>query len=156
MKLMNSDYDLPVNLGNPDEYTVKVGLYVLYVWWFGGRRRVPVTQWEGRGSVRERLKPKPINQPTNQPNPQTQKNPPQNQDFALLVRELVGGGSEIVHLPATQDDPSKRRPDIAVAKEVRAFVCCAGGFCGLLCGSVIERKPTSLHGPLIHATQSEP
>ncbi len=24
MKLMNSDYDLPVNLGNPDEYTVKV------------------------------------------------------------------------------------------------------------------------------------
>ena len=24
MALMNSDYDLPVNLGNPDEYTVKV------------------------------------------------------------------------------------------------------------------------------------
>ncbi len=41
------------------------------------------------------------------------------QDFALLIKELVGGQSEIVHLPATQDDPSKRRPDISIAKEVR-------------------------------------
>ena len=49
------------------------------------------------------------------------------QDFALLVRELVGGGSEIVHLPATQDDPSKRRPDISVAKEVRGCVCVVCG-----------------------------
>ena len=29
MRLMNSDYDLPVNLGNPDEYTVKVRVCVL-------------------------------------------------------------------------------------------------------------------------------
>lgn len=51
------------------------------------------------------------------------------QEFALLVRELVSGDahaeqrqSQIVHLPATKDDPTKRRPDIAVAKEVRACV----------------------------------
>lgn len=45
-QLMNSDYNLPVNLGNPDEYTVK--------------------------------------------------------DFAILVKELVGGDSTITHLPATK------------------------------------------------------
>lgn len=60
---------------------------------------------------------------TNQTHHNTPNIPPLPQDFALLVRELVGGGSEIVHLPATQDDPSKRRPDISVAKEVRAWVC---------------------------------
>jgi UDP-glucuronate decarboxylase len=26
MKLMNGNYSLPVNVGNPDEYTVKVGV----------------------------------------------------------------------------------------------------------------------------------
>jgi UDP-glucuronate decarboxylase len=43
---MNSEYDMPVNLGNPDEYTVG--------------------------------------------------------DFARLIKDLVGGKSKIVHLPATQ------------------------------------------------------
>ncbi|EWM27762.1 udp-glucuronic acid decarboxylase 1 [Nannochloropsis gaditana] len=62
-KLMNSDYGLPVNLGNPEEYTVK--------------------------------------------------------DFALLVKELVvGSPSAIVHMPATKDDPAKRKPDIRVAMDV--------------------------------------
>lgn len=58
--LMNSDYDQPVNLGNPDEYTIK--------------------------------------------------------EFAEMIRELVGGPSKVIHLAATKDDPSKRKPDISVAK----------------------------------------
>lgn len=60
MKLMDSDYDQPVNLGNPDEYTVK--------------------------------------------------------NFAEMIKEVTGGRSKVVHLPATLDDPSRRRPDITLAK----------------------------------------
>ena len=63
IKLMNSDYGLPCNLGNPEEYTVKA--------------------------------------------------------FALLVKELVtGSSSTISYMPATKDDPAKRKPDITVAREV--------------------------------------
>jgi len=36
--------------------------------------------------------------------------------FARLIREMVGGDSEIVHLPAVEDDPQRRRPDISRAK----------------------------------------
>ena len=60
IKLMNSDYDLPVNIGNPDEYSIK--------------------------------------------------------DFAVMIKDLVGSASKIEHLPRTKDDPSRRRPDISVAK----------------------------------------
>lgn len=59
--LMNSDYDGPVNLGNPDEFTMK--------------------------------------------------------QFANHVKELTKSKSEIRFLEKTQDDPSKRRPDISKAKE---------------------------------------
>lgn len=59
--LMNGDYDLPVNLGNPDEYTIK--------------------------------------------------------DFAEYIKKMTGTASEIVMLPASQDDPSQRRPDIQTAKD---------------------------------------
>lgn len=59
--LMNHDYDLPCNIGNPEEYTVK--------------------------------------------------------DFAYLIKDLVKSNSEIKFLPATRDDPSKRRPDISTAKK---------------------------------------
>jgi hypothetical protein len=45
------------------------------------------------------------------------------------VRELVGGDpahqSKVIHLPATKDDPAKRRPDIAVAKKVGWRWLCA-------------------------------
>jgi UDP-glucuronate decarboxylase len=58
--LMNGGYDLPVNLGNPDEYTVK--------------------------------------------------------DFASYIKEITGSSSEISFLPATQDDPTQRKPDITTAK----------------------------------------
>ncbi len=61
IKLMNGNYSLPVNLGNPDEYTVG--------------------------------------------------------DFATLIKTLTSSNSSIVHLPATQDDPRQRKPDITVAKE---------------------------------------
>lgn len=60
IKLMNSDYDQPVNIGNPDEYSIK--------------------------------------------------------DFAIMIKELVGSASKIEHLPRTKDDPSRRKPDITVAK----------------------------------------
>ncbi|GBG32002.1 UDP-glucose 4-epimerase [Hondaea fermentalgiana] len=62
VKLMNSDYDGPVNLGNPDEYTIR--------------------------------------------------------EFAEMIVQMVGTKSKIVHLPSTQDDPSRRKPDISLAKRV--------------------------------------
>eukprot|EP00730_Choanoeca_flexa_P019989 TRINITY_DN9772_c0_g1_i1.p1 TRINITY_DN9772_c0_g1~~TRINITY_DN9772_c0_g1_i1.p1 ORF type:complete len:446 (+),score=122.36 TRINITY_DN9772_c0_g1_i1:106-1443(+) len=58
--LMNSDFDEPCNLGNPDEYTMV--------------------------------------------------------DFAKYIKELTNSKSEIIHKPATQDDPQKRKPDITRAK----------------------------------------
>lgn len=66
--LMNSDYSKPVNIGNPDEYSIK--------------------------------------------------------DFALLIKELTNSQSDIVHLPAGRDDPSKRKPDISLAKVRSTFRVC--------------------------------
>lgn len=60
--LMNSDYDGPVNLGNPDEYTIK--------------------------------------------------------EFATMIVQMVGSKSKIIHLDATKDDPSRRKPDISLASRV--------------------------------------
>jgi len=37
--------------------------------------------------------------------------------FAMLIRDMVGGDSEIIHLPPVTDDPQRRRPDIRRAKE---------------------------------------
>jgi nucleoside-diphosphate-sugar epimerase len=54
------------------------------------------------------------------------------QQFAEKIRDLVRPGAEIKHLPATKDDPRKRRPDIALAKRVLnweprvSVVRCAG------------------------------
>lgn len=59
--LMNGRYDGPVNLGNPDEFTMK--------------------------------------------------------DFAHYVKKLTKSESEVRFLEKTQDDPSKRRPNISLAKE---------------------------------------
>lgn len=59
--LMNGDYDGPVNLGNPSEYSVK--------------------------------------------------------QFAEYIKDLTKSGSEILFLEKTQDDPSRRKPDISLAKE---------------------------------------
>ncbi|KAL8625005.1 UDP-glucuronic acid decarboxylase 1 [Nucella lapillus] len=38
-------------------------------------------------------------------------------DFALIIKRLVNGWSEIVQKPAMQDDPKRRRPDITRAKK---------------------------------------
>ncbi len=62
IKLMNGNYSQPVNIGNPDEYSVK--------------------------------------------------------DFAIFIKELTNSNSTIRFLPATTDDPRKRKPDISVAKRV--------------------------------------
>jgi UDP-glucuronate decarboxylase len=59
--LMNGNYSYPVNLGNPDEYTIA--------------------------------------------------------DFAEYISRLTKTTSEIRKLPASQDDPQQRRPDITTAKE---------------------------------------
>lgn len=59
IKLMNGNYSQPVNIGNPDEYTVK--------------------------------------------------------EFAVMIKELTNSTSTIKLLPATKDDPRKRKPDITVA-----------------------------------------
>lgn len=39
-------------------------------------------------------------------------------EFARAVREAVGGEGEIRHLPLPKDDPTRRRPDIARAREL--------------------------------------
>ncbi|XP_064615064.1 UDP-glucuronic acid decarboxylase 1-like isoform X2 [Liolophura sinensis] len=62
VKLMESNYTGPVNIGNPEEYTIKA--------------------------------------------------------FAYKIRHLIGSSrSKITHLPAVQDDPKKRKPDITKAKK---------------------------------------
>nr|KAJ3408141.1 UDP-glucuronic acid decarboxylase 1 [Polyrhizophydium stewartii] len=60
IQTMNSNYSQPVNLGNPDEYTIG--------------------------------------------------------QFATLIRDLINKNARIVNLPATKDDPQKRRPDITRAR----------------------------------------
>jgi UDP-glucuronate decarboxylase len=37
-------------------------------------------------------------------------------DFASYIKEITGSSSEISFLPATQDDPTQRKPDITTAK----------------------------------------
>lgn len=39
------------------------------------------------------------------------------EEFATLIRDLVGGESRVEHKPAVEDDPQKRRPNITRAKE---------------------------------------
>ena len=39
-------------------------------------------------------------------------------EFATLIKQEVGGESIIEYLPAVEDDPQRRRPDISVAKSV--------------------------------------
>lgn len=58
--LMNGGYDMPVNIGNPEEYSIR--------------------------------------------------------NFALKIKEMTGSKSEVKFLPATQDDPTQRQPDITTAK----------------------------------------
>jgi UDP-glucuronate decarboxylase len=40
------------------------------------------------------------------------------QDFAVIIRDLVGSSSEIINMPKQQDDPQQRRPDIRRAAEL--------------------------------------
>jgi len=62
VKLMESNCTLPVNIGNPQERSIK--------------------------------------------------------QFATIIRDMVGGSSDIVTQPAVEDDPQRRRPDITRAKTV--------------------------------------
>ncbi|HEX2040400.1 MAG TPA: UDP-glucuronic acid decarboxylase family protein [Acidimicrobiales bacterium] len=62
LRLLDSDHVGPVNIGNPDEFTVA--------------------------------------------------------DLAQVVLEVTGSSSEIVHEPLPVDDPTRRRPDIAKAREL--------------------------------------
>ena len=39
-------------------------------------------------------------------------------EFATIIKQEVGGKSKIEYLPAVEDDPQRRRPDISVAKSV--------------------------------------
>jgi UDP-glucuronate decarboxylase len=59
--LMEGNYTQPVNLGNPDEYTIL--------------------------------------------------------HFAETIRDIVNPKTSIIHLPATEDDPQRRRPDITRAQK---------------------------------------
>ena len=88
ISLMNGDYSQPVNLGNPEEYSVKVHIYVcdtrlllhdfyrlvvLYIY-------ICVQQ------------------------------------FASLIKQLTASNSTIRFLPKTIDDPRQRKPDISTAQ----------------------------------------
>jgi len=46
-------------------------------------------------------------------------NPAENtiKELALMIREIAGSSSDIVYRPLPQDDPVRRRPDIALAKK---------------------------------------
>ena len=61
IKLMNSNYSLPVNLGNPDEYSIE--------------------------------------------------------EFANVIKNLVGGSSDIKYTKGVEDDPQRRKPDITRAQK---------------------------------------
>ena len=39
-------------------------------------------------------------------------------EFARIIRDEVGSDSKIVHKPAVEDDPKRRRPNISLAKKV--------------------------------------
>jgi UDP-glucuronate decarboxylase len=62
IKLMNSEVAVPVNLGNPDEYTIG--------------------------------------------------------NFATKIIALINPGTRVTKLPATEDDPQQRKPDISRAKKL--------------------------------------
>ena len=103
MRLMNGNYSLPVNLGNPDEYTVKVrpaspSLLVC----------LPASSLSRNCQQRTQL--------TSLTHPPTTTPPLRAQDFAVLIKELTSSNSTIQMLPATKDDPRQRRPDITTAK----------------------------------------
>ena len=38
------------------------------------------------------------------------------EEFAEIIRDLVGGKSKILQMPAVEDDPQRRKPDITRAK----------------------------------------
>lgn len=38
-------------------------------------------------------------------------------EFAMLIKDLIGGTSTIVELAALEDDPQRRKPDISRAKK---------------------------------------
>ena len=38
-------------------------------------------------------------------------------DFAKLIIELTNSNSKIIHMPLPNDDPTQRKPDIALAKK---------------------------------------
>ena len=40
------------------------------------------------------------------------------QEFAVLIRQIVGGSGKIENKPAVVDDPRRRKPDITLAKNV--------------------------------------
>ncbi|CAF1369287.1 unnamed protein product [Didymodactylos carnosus] len=62
IKLMNRNYSSPMNIDNPDEYTIE--------------------------------------------------------QFALIIKDLVGANSTLVYKEACTDDPKQRRPDITLAKTI--------------------------------------
>lgn len=40
------------------------------------------------------------------------------QDFAIIIRDLIQSGSQIVNMPKQEDDPQQRRPDIQRAAKI--------------------------------------
>ncbi|KAI3658752.1 hypothetical protein MP638_001634 [Amoeboaphelidium occidentale] len=101
--LMNAEYNQPVNIGNPDEYTIQQ---------FADMIRKEYVHDLVDGLIA--LMNAEYNQPVNIGNPDEYT----IQQFAEMIRKEVNPDAVITHLPATTDDPQKRQPDISRAREI--------------------------------------
>ena len=68
-------------------------------------------------------------------------------ELAQTVIELLGSSSEIVHLPLPVDDPTRRRPDISLAKTALAWEPTTGLMEGLARTAAYLAEDTSLPAP---------
>lgn len=87
--LMESNYTLPVNIGNPVEHTIERKSYLLYIIQILFYDLFCVWSYIFNLFL----------------------------EFALIIKKLVGATSEIVERAAVEDDPQRRRPDISRAKQ---------------------------------------
>lgn len=86
--LMGSNYTQPVNIGNPVEHTIEGKINLTFTYFFTSLIE----------SVRFVLF--------------------FISEFAVIIRDLVGGKtSKIETMPAVEDDPQRRKPDISRAKK---------------------------------------
>ena len=108
---MESDYSQPVNIGNPEEYTIlevsaRAFTGALFVHVPGPRALTARARW--RWHARSAGPPA------------ARWGCPRGQ-FAEYIRKSVNPDTKIVHMEAVSDDPRKRKPDITRAAEILQY-----------------------------------